>query len=75
MENNNLIEQLKSLEGTIEKTNSFKAVFIRGVITGVGTFVGATVVAAIVIAILVQALGLLGINLGIGEYLQSLIQK
>jgi hypothetical protein len=73
MDEKNLVDQLKVLEVTLKKINSFKSVFARGVVNGVGTFIGATIVAALVITIMVQVLKFLDLDLGIGEYLQSLL--
>ena len=70
-----LTKNITELSAIIKRTNSFKFLMFRGIVTGVGTFIGATVVVAIVIAILVQVLGFLGINLGINDYLQSLISN
>lgn len=36
----------------MERLNSFKFSFLRGIMTGVGTAIGATIVAAILVAIL-----------------------
>ena len=69
--NTNIVE----LTATVRRINSLKFVFFRGIINGVGTFIGATVVAAIAITALVQILNLLNIDLGIKEYLDSLIVK
>lgn len=69
--NKNLIE----LSATVKRVNSFKFVFFRGVLNGVGTFIGATVVAAIVITLLVQMLGVFNIDLGVRDYLNSLLLK
>lgn len=69
--NKNIIE----LSATVKKINSFRLVFFRGVINGVGTFIGATVVAAIAITLVVQILGFFTIDLGINNYLNSLLSK
>lgn len=50
--NHNLVKVAKQLE----KANSFKLLFIRGIIMGVGTAIGATIIAGIVIAMLVKFL-------------------
>lgn len=75
-------EELRSLKYAVEelhtttkRANSTKAVFVRGIIGGVGTFLGATIVAALLIAIITQILILLDFDIGISNYLQSLIQK
>jgi len=69
--NQNIVE----LSATIKRINSFRFVIFRGIINGVGTFIGATVVAAIVITLVVQILGLFDIDLGIKDYLNSLLSK
>lgn len=67
--NKNIVE----LSAIIKQTNSLKFIFLRGIANGVGTFIGATIVAAIAITFLVQILGALDIDLGIRDYLNSLI--
>lgn len=62
---------ITNLTSTIERTYSYKAIFLRGIVNGVGTFVGATIIAAIVITILTQTLGLFGI----AEYFESFLPK
>jgi Domain of unknown function (DUF5665) len=69
--NTNIVE----LSATIKKVNSLKFIFLRGIANGVGTFIGATIVAAIVITLLVQVLNTLDIDLGIRDYLNSLVPK
>ena len=59
------------LSTMVEKMNSYKFVFLRGIVTGIGTFVGATIIAAIAIAILVQVLGFFGIE----GYFESFLPK
>ena len=48
-----LNENLEILSQEIEKTNSPKKSFLRGIFLGVGTTLGATIIAAIIITILV----------------------
>lgn len=55
----------------LERLNSYKFTFLRGVVHGVGTFIGATIVATIVITILIQVLG----YFGIGEYFTSFLPQ
>ena len=73
--NQELNKNIVELTATVKRINSFRMVFFRGVVGGVGTFIGATVVAAIVITLVIQILGFFDINLGIKEYLDSLISK
>lgn len=70
-----LNENIVELSTTIKRVSSFKFIFLRGIITGVGTFIGATIVAAVAITILVQILSLFDIDLGIKDYLSSLLPK
>ncbi len=65
---NNNTEKLIIL---LERLDSYKYTFIRGIINGVGTFIGATIIAAIVIAILVQVLKAFGID----GYFESFLPK
>lgn len=67
--NKNIIELTKM----VERLNSLTFIFLRGIVNGVGTFIGATVVAAIAITVMVKILGVFDIDLGIREYLNSLI--
>lgn len=67
--NKNIVE----LSATVKRVNSFKFIFFRGILTGVGTFIGATVVAAIAVTLLVQILAFFDVDLGIREYLNSLL--
>lgn len=67
--NKNIIELTKM----VERLNSLKFIFLRGILNGIGTFVGATIVAAIAITLLVKILGALDIDLGINGYLNSLL--
>lgn len=69
--NKNIIE----LSATIKRVNSIKFNFLRGIVVGVGTFIGATVVAAIAITLLVHALSIFNIDIGIRDYLNSLLPK
>lgn len=68
-----LNKNITELSATVKKVNSLKFIFLRGILSGVGTFIGATVVAAIVVTILLQILAFLDIDLGIREYLTSLL--
>lgn len=67
--NKNIIE-LTKMAGRL---NSLPFIFLRGIVNGVGTFIGATIVAAIAITVVVKILGVFNIDLGIREYLNSLI--
>lgn len=69
--NKNIVE----LSATVKRINSLKFIFFRGVLNGIGTFIGATVVAAIAVTLLVNILGLFNIDLGIKDYLNSLLGK
>lgn len=51
-----LDKNLQALNQTLQRTNSFKYSFLRGLVIGTGTAIGATVIAAIVIAILARSL-------------------
>ena len=73
--NQELNKNIVELSATIKRINSVKFIFLRGVANGVGTFIGATIVAAIVITFLVQILGLFDIDLGVKDYLNSLLPK
>ena len=55
----------------LERLNSYKFTFLRGVVNGIGTFIGATIIATIVITILVQVLGYFGIS----EYFESFLPQ
>lgn len=55
----------------LERLNSYKFTFLRGVVNGVGTFIGATIVATIVITILIQVLGYFGLS----EYFASFLPQ
>ncbi len=55
----------------LERLNSYRFTFLRGIVSGVGTFVGATIVATIVITILVHVLGYFGMS----EYFESFLPK
>lgn len=57
-----LEKQLNKLNETMRRGGSFKATFMRGVVSGVGTAVGATVVAAIVITIVLKILQVVGVD-------------
>jgi len=60
MENNqdlkNLNKNIKELNKSFGKANSFKLSLLRGLMVGVGTAIGATIIAAIVIAILIKTI-------------------
>lgn len=43
---------IKKLDKDIVKTNSFRYVFLKGILWGVGTTLGATMVAAVIITLL-----------------------
>jgi len=73
--NQELNKNILELSATVKRINSFRLVFFRGIVNGVGTFIGATVVAAIAITIALQILAFFDINLGIKEYLNSLLSK
>lgn len=73
--NQELNKNIVELSATINSVNSYKFVFFRGIVNGVGTFIGATIVAAIAITFLVQILGVFNIDLGINDYLKSLIPE
>lgn len=66
-----LNENIVKLSILVEKVNSYKFTFLRGIVNGVGTFIGATIIAAIVIAILVQVLKAFGID----GYFESFLPK
>lgn len=68
-----LNKSILELSATTKRINSFKFIFLRGVLNGVGTFIGATIVAAIAITLLLKVLGILDIDLGIKDYLNSLL--
>ena len=46
-----IIEQLEMLNMRIEKQNSFKRVFVVGVVYGVGFFIGSAIIATIALGI------------------------
>lgn len=73
--NQKLNENIVELSATVKRINSIKFIFLRGVVNGVGTFIGATVVAAVAVTLLIQILGVLDIDLGIRDYLNSLLPK
>ncbi len=70
-----LNQAIADLHHTTKRLNSFKMVFVRGIIGGIGTFLGATIVAAIGITVLVQVLKLFNIDIGLDGYLESLLRK
>lgn len=70
-EKESLNKNIIKLSETIHEINSYKLVFLRGIINGVGTFIGATVVATIVITILIKIFGFLGV----GDYFDSFLPK
>lgn len=70
-----LNQAIADLHHTTKRLNSFKMVFVRGIIGGIGTFLGATIIAAVAITILVQVLKLFSIDLGLSEYLESLLRR
>lgn len=76
-ESSNLTQELNKniveLSSTVKRINSFKFIFLRGILNGVGTFIGATIVAAVAITLLVQILGMFDVDQGIKEYLSSLL--
>ena len=76
-ESSNLTQELNKniveLSATVKRINSFRFIFLRGVLNGVGTFIGATIVAAVAITLLVQILGMFDVDQGIKEYLSSLL--
>ena len=47
-----IIEQLEMLNVKIEKQNSFRRVFVVGIVYGVGFFVGSAIIATIALGIL-----------------------
>jgi uncharacterized membrane protein YcjF (UPF0283 family) len=51
-ETNDLRESIDNLEEQLEKVNSIKSVFFKGVLGGLGSVIGATIVFAIIISIL-----------------------
>ncbi len=48
---NKVIEQLEALNVKIEKQNSFKRVFVVGVVYGIGFFIGSAIIATIALGI------------------------
>ena len=66
-----LNENIVKLSTMVERVNSYKFIFLRGIVNGVGTFIGATIFATIVITILIQVLGFLGIS----EYFESFLPQ
>ena len=48
-----LDESIDELHDTIEKTNSLRYNFFRGMVSGTGTAIGASIIAAILIGLLV----------------------
>lgn len=49
-----LDHSIEDLDTTLEVTNSWWAVFFRGVLFGLGSLIGATIIAAIVVIMLVR---------------------
>lgn len=66
-----LNENMVRLSHIIQRVNSYRFVFLRGIVMGIGTFIGATIVAAIAITIFVQVLGFLGLE----GYFESFLPK
>lgn len=66
-----LNSNIKELSTTIKKVNSYKFMFLRGIVMGVGTFVGATLVVTLVITILIQ----LSTFFGLENYFNSLFSQ
>jgi len=52
-----IIEQLKSLNCALEKQNSVKTIFTHGIIYGVGFFVGSAIIATIALGVFGPIIG------------------
>lgn len=57
---NELITQLAKLNETLERANSYKISFFRGLLIGLGSALGATFVAVIIISILIEIISSAG---------------
>jgi predicted PurR-regulated permease PerM len=61
-EEKGLKESMQRLAERFERIYSYKATFLRGIVTGVGTVIGATLVATLVVFILFQFFDLVGVR-------------
>lgn len=59
---NALTKQLERLNKNLERQNSNKHSFTRGVITGLGTAIGATIIAGIAITFIVRIMNSIGLT-------------
>ena len=66
-----LQDSIESLEDQIENSNSFKRVFLRGIVTGLGLTFGTTILFALIITLLTTALVQTGWFPTIGEFLRG----
>lgn len=70
-----LVAELSELNDRVEKQNSWKHLFLRGILLGVGTAVGATVVVGLLGSALWYVLSAFGVATPLEPYLEPLMRR
>jgi len=71
-DNRKLVKSIQKLNKSLERSTSFKYVFLRGIINGLATAIGATIVAGAILSILSRTIDSVDDVPVLGEFIEAI---